>query len=265
MAKHWTPKRILLAAVGVLLAACFVTVLLLSLGFQTLLRKGIESAGGEAIGEPVLISDIDLSLARGALSLDEVTIKNPSRYDLPDLLRLKHGQIRLKPTSLIKDTVDIQGIYLDGITLVIEADNGTTNVQEFFKRLPDPSDSDREMGKRLHIDELVITHAEVHSKIIPIPGKHKILILDLPEIRLEKLGYTDDIDTVALTGKILVALTEETLKQSELPDKIARGLDKTLEDFADISKTILDPNGGLGVKIQKAFNNLFRRKPATQD
>jgi hypothetical protein len=131
-------------------------------------------------------------------------------------------------------------------------------------------------GKKLHIDNLEITNAQVKVKLLPIPGKADTLALKLAPIKMTDLGGENDIDMGALVRKVLLALaggiaeqgagllpedmlgflTSQLSKLDALPAAFLDKGGKLLEAGKDISKTTIDIGRDIGGDIKKGADDV---------
>ena len=72
----------------------------------SLIKSGVEKAASSALGVPVTIKDIDLSILRGRVSIQGLVVKNPPGYANETLLELDEATVNLNIGSLLSDTVD---------------------------------------------------------------------------------------------------------------------------------------------------------------
>jgi hypothetical protein len=102
-------------------------------------------------------------------------------------------------------------------------------------------------GKKLHIDYLEITNTQVKVKLLPLPGKVDTLTLKLAPIKMTDLGGENDIDTVALTRKILLAIAGGIAEQGAglLPEDMLGSLASQLDKLGALPAAFLDKGGKL--------------------
>jgi len=102
-------------------------------------------------------------------------------------------------------------------------------------------------GKKLHIDNLEITNAQVRVKLLPIPGKTGTLTLKLAPIKMTDLGGENDIDTAALARKVLLAIAGGIAEQGTgiLPKEMLGSLASQLNKLGALPAAFLDKGGKL--------------------
>lgn len=239
--------------VSVVLVAVGIVVILAALAVSLFANKAldvaIESAGTKALNVGVSVSEVDLSILRGKLGIRELVINNPPGYQHDKLLELGHGQITVNTRSLLSDVVNIEDLKLDGVNVVLEQRGVSgNNLQDILKDLPGEDEQTSEPGgKKLHIDNLEITNIEVRVKLLPVPGKIDTLPLKLTPIRMADLGGKDDLDTMALSRKVLLAIAGGIAERGAglLPDEMLGSLVSELGKLGAVPDALLKTGGKL--------------------
>jgi hypothetical protein len=226
-------------------------------------KFGIEKAGTKTLQVGVKVEDVDLSIMGGRLALYNLVVKNPEGYEHRELLELKSGSVKVDVRSLMSDTVKINQITLDGAEVVLEQKGLRNNIQDVVKAIPKgPEDEAAAEGKKLHIDELVISNTTVKVKLLPVPGRMDTIPLKLATIRMTNLGSDNKLNTAGLIGKILSAIARGIAEQGAgiLPDDMIKGLSgglgetlqagmEIIKERTDVMKKVLEGAGDPGKKI----------------
>jgi len=204
------------------------------------LKVAIESAGTKALNVGVGVDDVDLSILKGRIGLQNLAIDNPPVYQHDKLLELSRADILLNAKSLLEDVVNITHITLDGANVVLEQRGVSgNNLQDIIEKLPD--EDSEPTGKKLHIDTLEITNAEVNVKLLPIPGKVDTLSFKLAPITLTDLGGDKGYDSVALSRTVLLAIAGKIAEQGAglLPDEMLGSLASELSKLGALPAALL--------------------------
>lgn len=204
-----------------------VVVVAVAVGFlaNRAVKAAVESAGTKALNVGVHVDDVDLSVRKGKIGLENLTIDNPPGYQHDKLLELNRIDVLLDAKSLLEDVVNITHITLDSGNVVIEQRGVSgNNLQDIIEKLPE--EDPEPTGKKLHIDTLEVTNAEVKVKLLPIPGKLDTLSFKLAPIKLTDLGGENGFDSVALTRTVLLAIAGKIAEQGAgvLPDEMLGSL-----------------------------------------
>ncbi len=232
--------RIVLSVIVVLIVCIVVLIHLLG---NSILKTGIETAASKMLNVGVSIDDMDFSILGGKVSFRNLVIDNPPGYKHDKLLKVSNARIAVSITSLLKDTVNIKEIMLDGVDVVIEQKGVTSNnLQDIIKAIPEaeakPEGETKKAAKKLHIDKLEITNVTVKAKLLPVPGKKDTVTLKLNPIRMTDLGSDDKLDVATLSGKILLAIATGVAEQGAglLPEDMTDTMKATLSKTAELGK-----------------------------
>jgi hypothetical protein len=243
------PFKKLFTGFVAILVILVVIVIAVGLFADSALRVAVETAGTKALNVGVSVGGADLSILRGKLDFKDIKINNPPGYEHDKLLELSRADITVDTGSLMKDTVNIKEIKLDGAKVVLEQRGiSGNNLQDIIKQLPAKQEQSSEPpGKKLHIDTLEITNTQVSIKLLPVPGKIDTIPLKLNTIKMTDLGSDNDLDTVTLTRKVLLAIAGGIARQGAdiLPDEMIGSLVSELANVGALPGALIDT----GVKI----------------
>jgi hypothetical protein len=250
------PFKILLTGFAVILVLLVVIVIAVGLFADSALRVAVETAGTKALNVGVSVGGVDLSILRGELDFKDIKINNPPGYQHEKLLELNQVDIAVDTGSLLSDVVNIKNIKLDGAKVVFEQRGiSGNNLQDIIKQLPAKQEQSSESpGKKLHIDTLEITNTQVSVKLLPVPGKIDTVPLKLDTIRMTDLGSDNDLDTVTLTRKVLLAIAGGIAQQGTdiLPKEMIGSLVSELANVGALPGALLDT----GTKILDAGTDI---------
>jgi len=272
-----------LAAIVILIVVAVVGVGLFA---NSTLKVAIEAAGTKALSVGVSVKEVDLSILGGSLGIANLTIDNPPGYQNERLLELDEAGVSVDTKSLLSDIVNIKDIRLDGMSIVLEQRGiSGNNLQDIMKKLPAGDEKTSEpSGKKLHVDTLEITNANVKVKLLPVPGKADTLTLKLAPIKLTDLGGEKDLDTAGLSRTILLAIAggiaeqgadvlpkemlgsiaTELKKLGSLPGALAETGAKVLGAGADAGKGagegVIKGAEDIGKGVTDGIKGLFEKK-----
>ena len=88
---------------------------------------------------------------------------------------------------------------------------------------------------------------KVSVKLLPVPGKIDTLTIKLAPIKMTDLGSEDDLDTIALSRKILLAIAGGIAEQGAglLPDEMFDSLVSELGKLGALPDILLQTGGKL--------------------
>ncbi len=259
------PVKVLSIVLLVIVVLVVVAVAAVGLFADKALKVGIETAATKALTVGVSVSGVDLSIIGGKLALQNLMVDNPSGYQHPRLLELKHAQVAVDIRSLLSDTVKIKDIKLDGAQVVLEQRGVSgNNIQDIMKSMPSAPKTQEPnqppSGKKLHIDNLDITNTTLKAKLLPVPGKADTVTLQLAPIKMTNLGSDEKLDMAALSGKILAAIAQGIAEQGAgvLPDDMVNSMKSTLAKTAELGKEALQTGTDLGKGAIKTTEDLTK-------
>ena len=254
---------------GVVIAILVVAVLI-GLFVDAAVKMGIEKAGTKELKVAVKVDSADLSILRGGLELNNVTINNPAGYQFEKMLELKNANVAVDTGSLLSDMVNIKYVRLDGVNVVLEQKGiGKNNLQEIMSGIEKKEKPEKE-GKKLHIDKLEITDITVNAKLLPIPGKQDTVTLKIAPITMTDLGGDKELDTAKLTGIILAAIAKGIAEQGAglLPGDMVNSIKSGLGDFEKVigeqGQTILKQGQDIQKGVTEGLKGIFKPKDSNK-
>jgi len=279
-------RRILFFLIVAIVLMLVIAVVAIGLFADSALKVAIETAGTKALSVGVSVKDVDLSIFGGRLGIANLTIDNPPGYQNERLLELGEAGVEVDTKSFLSDVVNIKDIRLDGMSIVLEQRGiSGNNLQDIMKKLPAGAEKTSEpSGKKLHVDNLEITNANVKVKLLPVPGKADTLTLKLAPIKLTDLGGDNDLDTVGLSRTVLLAIaggiaeqgtnvlpkemlgsiTTELSKLGALPDVLAETGIKVLDAGVGAGKGtgegVIKGAEDVGKSVTEGIKDLFEKK-----
>ncbi|UCC22041.1 MAG: AsmA family protein [Planctomycetota bacterium] len=255
------PLKILYIILSVVVFLLIVVVVAVTLFAGSAVKFGVETAGTKALSVPVTLGDVDLSIFRGRLGLQNLVIDNPPGYQHEKLLELKDGRVAADMRSLLTDTVNVKEIKLDGVNVVIEQKGVSgNNLHDIIKAIPkaepEAEQPAEKPGKKLRIDNLEITNVTVTAKLPSVPGKPDTVTLKLDTITMTNLGDDEKLDTAILIGTVLLAIESAVAEQGAgiLPDEIMDQMKETWTEAAtEKGKELIEEGKGLLEGVKELF------------
>jgi len=256
-------RKILVTIPAAFLVLVIVGGVLVGLFADRAVKVGIEKGGSAALPVAVKVGRADLSIPGGKLALHDLSVDNPEGYKYEHLLELKKGLVAVNIGSLMSDTVKIKQITLDGAVIVLEQKGLLqNNIKDIIKAMPKaPQTADEVEGKKLRIDELVISNTTVKVKLLPVPGKVDTIPLELSTIRMTNLGGDDKLSTPVLVGKILSAIFSGIASQGKgiLPDNLVNDLSGVLGKTLDLGKDVMKEGAEAGKKLLEGAGDASKK------
>jgi len=250
-------SKILRVVLPVILVLIFAVVLFVNFFADRAVRVGIESVAAKALNIGIAVDDVDLSMIRGKLVLQNLSIVNPPAYKHDELLILKNTEIEVEPKSLLSDVVNIKQIRINYVDVIIEQHGvSENNLQDIVKAI---SESTYE-GKKLRVDNLEISDIKVKVYLMPNSKQAEPATLKLSPIRMTNLGYDNQLDTAALLKKIIYAIADSIVEEgiSVLPTDIVGTITSTLNKTIDLGIRIIEGKEDIGRGITEGIKKLLK-------
>lgn len=263
--------------VYVILIIILIVPVLVSIFGDRALKAGIETAASKTLKVDVTVEDVSLSILKGSVELENLIVPNLKGYENPNLLEAGKAKIDVGLKSLMSDTVEINDMIFNDITVVIEQKGFTNNLKEILKSLPkadeEKTDDKKKAEKNLLIKNLELNNITVKIKVLPIPGKADTIPLKLAPIKMTNLGTDNKMSVATLTAKILSAIAMGVAEQGVgiIPDEIlgpikgvlGTGSEVILKSGEEVLKgagEVLKGAGDAGKDITEGIKDLFKKK-----
>lgn len=252
-------KKLIETVVLAILIVIVLAIIIFSLFGENMIKTGIENAGSKTLSVPVNLGNLDLSLLRGSVGVENLVVANPQGYELKNLLELQSGNVTTNLKSLMSDTVQIESINLDGINMSIEQKGTTNNLQEILNSIPKSDEPAAEPSekpaKKLHIKQLRISNVRVNVKLLPLPGKDNTVTLELQPIEMSDLGSDDKYTTAKLAKEVVVAIAKGIAREGAniLPADMINSMESSIGQFTEMGKAAMEEGQKAVDEGQKAL------------
>jgi hypothetical protein len=169
------------------LLAILAALLLLNLG--GVVKAAIETAGTRAVGTPVRVNGLTVSIADKTATLRGLTVANPKGFKAGDLLKAK--AISVTVGDITDKIVTIKEIVVDGMAVTYELGPHGTNLDAIRRNLKSPpttgTSAENGAGKRSGPEVIIQQLRIIHAQVIPDIGGVQAPV-KLPDIVLNNIG-----------------------------------------------------------------------------
>ena len=258
-------RKLFLSVVVVLVVLIVVAVIVVGFFLGTIVKTGMETVGPKITQVPITVDAVSLSLLTGSAKIKGLVVGNPEGYKTPQAISVGLAAIEVNPLSALSDKIVVRSIEVRNPEITFEGNpfsgNNLTkirdNVSAATAASQQPSTNQTaqaagQPGKKLEVDDFLITGAKVHVSLTGMGGKETTL--PLPDIHLSDMGKgADGITATDLTRRVLDALTAATVKAvANAASDIGKG---AVNLGTDAGK-----NAGENVnKITKGLGGLFKK------
>jgi uncharacterized protein involved in outer membrane biogenesis len=252
-------KKIIII-LGVVLVLAIVALVVVGAFLDRIVKAGVESVAPGITQTTVTLEGVSLSPLSGSASLKGLVVGNPQGYTAPQAIRLGMAAVKLQPSSLLGDKVILHSIEIREPEITFAGNPlGDNNLKKILDNVQAKASADasatnapgaKGAGKKLQVDDFLISGAKVHAQI-RTPILTKEISITLPDIHLTNLGQgPEGITPAELTQQVMSQITASTIKS--LGDSVS-GLGKDL--LEDVKKNPADAVK----KITKGIDGLFKK------
>jgi len=171
---------------------------------QMRIRRGVEAA----FCQKTFLGNASIQFIKQQLIIHDLQVANPEGFTDQDFLHLDQCTLDIQPASLLRNTVNIPEITIDGLKIVMEQNIVLNNVQEILTNIQEQNRiSNPERGTLLAVGTVRLTHVTVVLRSQSLPGvKSKVSTVVLPELVL------DLKNAQGISGRSLITMHELTLQ-----------------------------------------------------
>lgn len=251
-------KKILLGIVIGLLVLIVVAVIVVGLFLGKIVKAGVETVGPKLTQTTLTLEAVDVSLLTGSAKVKNLVVGNPEGYKAPNAISVGLAAVSVVPTSVLSDKIVVKSIRVESPEITFEGNPfGANNLKKIQDNVnaaaaslqPAPSTNQpattaapAKPGKKLEVDDFLITGAKVHI------GTGATL--PLPDIHLADLGKgPEGISASDLTRQVLSEVIGGTLKAVESSaTNVGKDAGKT------VGEGVNKATSGLGGLFKKSTN-----------
>lgn len=228
---------------------------------DTAVKRGVETIGPMLTKVDVKLDSVSLSLLSGGGKLKGLLVGNPSGYRTPSAIQVGDASLAITPGSIFSSKVVIRSINVQAPEITFETDLKGNNLSKIVANLQaatggsssSGASSDKKAGKKLQVDDFLITGGKIHVTVTALGGQSATV--PLPEIHLTSLGQgPDGITAAELTRLVLQAVEKEAVQAA------AGSLTDLSKDAANLTKGLGKTANGTAAGVTKGLGGLFKQK-----
>jgi uncharacterized protein involved in outer membrane biogenesis len=252
-------KKILIRIVLGVAVLGIIAVICMALFINSIVKKGIETAGPKATQAPVTVESVSLSILSGSGKVTGLNVGNPEGFKTPMAIKAGSASVQVQPSSLLSGKLIVKSVRVEAPEITLEAGlKGSNlgallaNVEAYTGGGGQAKPAEKSGERKLQVDDFVITGAKVNLSMTLMGGK--AATVPLPDIHLTNLGTgPEGISAGELTQKVLKEIVESVTKAA------GSALGKTGEVVGDAAKGVGKTAGEAVDKATKGLGNLFKK------
>jgi hypothetical protein len=216
-------KKLFLGVVIALVVLIVVAVIGVGLFLDSIVKMGMETAGPKITQVSIKVDAVNLSLLNGSARVKGFVIGNPEGYKTPQAISVGSAAVGVNPLTIFSDKIVVRSVRIEAPEITFEGGLGGNNLSKIMDNVNavaknggpaatnTTAKAGNEPGRKMEVDDFLITGAIVHVSLTGIGGRE--MTLTLPDIHLTNLG-TDraGITATDLTRRVLGAITTATIK-----------------------------------------------------
>jgi len=261
-------KKILWGLVIVLVVLVVVALIVAGLFLGNLVKAGMQTVGPKITQVPITVDAVHLSLLTGAGKVEGLVVGNPAGYKTPQAISVGVAAVGVNPLSVLSDKIVVRSVEVRNPEITFEGNPfGANNLTKIRDNVNTATASSQQPatnqttqaagkpGKKLEVDDFLITGAKVHVSLSGMGGKE--VTLPLPDIHLTDLGKdADGITAADLTRRVMDALTSATVKAvSNSAKDIGKGVENLGKGAGKtVGESVNKITSGLGGLFKKSTN-----------
>ena len=216
-------KKLFLSVVIVLVVLIVVAVIVAGFFLGTIVKTGMETVGPKITQVSIKVDAVKLTLLNGSAQVKGLVVGNPEGYKTPQAINVGSADVDLNPFSVLSDKIVIRSVRVEAPEITFEGNPFSgNNLSAIMKNVNaatkgggpgsmNAATKPGQAGKKIEVDDFLITGAKVHVSLSGIGGKE--MTLPLPDIHLTNLGKDKNGITAAdLTRRVLDTITTATIK-----------------------------------------------------
>jgi uncharacterized protein involved in outer membrane biogenesis len=256
-------KKILIGSLIVVVLFIGVAILAVTLFLDSAIKKGVETIGPQLTKVDIKLDSVRLSILSGGGTVKGLVVGNPDGYKTPQAINVGHASLSMSPGSLLSDKIVVKSVRVDVVELTFEGGLTGNNLSKILDNVsaatgggsgakPEPgSPQEAQPGKKLQVDDFLVTGAKVNVSLTGMGGKS--VTVPLPDVHLTNLGQNPDgITSAELTKVVLNEVIKTAIKVA------------SSDTVKDLTKGLTDAAGKAASdtveKATKGVTDLFKKK-----
>jgi len=263
-------KKLLIRISLIVLVLVVIAVVAIGLSLNGAIKKGVEKFGPQMAKVAVRLDGVNLSFLSGSGSLKGLVIGNPDGYKTPHAMSVGLASVAVAPGSIFSDKIVVKSIRIEAPQVTFELGPGGNNLQRIQENLaaatggpaepatPAEPAADSQSGKKLQVDEVIITGGKVTLGAAMLGGK--LIEAPLPEIRLSNLGQGPEGITGPELGKVILSQINQGAIKT-YTDQLAKAGAEALQNLtANATNAVNKATTDALNKATKGLGDLLNKK-----
>jgi uncharacterized protein involved in outer membrane biogenesis len=186
-------KKILLIVLILIMAG----ILAISFSLDSIIKKGIETAGSAATGATVTLRDVNISLLSGKGKIRGIFVGNPQGFKTESAFKLNEVSVALDVKSVFSDRIVVNEIFIDSPDITYEKGGRGDNIKTILNNIKsfqgeskstaaEKQEKSAEGETKIQIDKFDVINGNINMSLTALTGEK--LALAMPDIHLKDIG-----------------------------------------------------------------------------
>jgi uncharacterized protein involved in outer membrane biogenesis len=175
-------RKLFLSVVIILVVLIVVAVIVVGFFLGTIVKTGMETVGPKITQVSIKVDAVNLSLLTGSARVKGLVVGNPEGYKTPQAISVDSAAVGVNPFSVLSDKIVVRSVRVEAAEITFEGGLGGNNLSKIM----DNVNAIAKTGRKIEVDDFLITGAMVHVNLTGMSGKE--MTLPLPDIHLTNLG-----------------------------------------------------------------------------
>jgi hypothetical protein len=234
---------------------------------DSIIKKGVETVGPKITQVSIKVDAVNVSLLNGSAKVKGLVVGNPEGYKTSQAISVGSADVGVNPLTVFSDKIVVRSVRVEAPEITFEGGLGGNNLSKIMGNVNaiakngGPASTNttakaaNEPGRKIEVDDFLITGATVHVSFTGIGGRDMTLLL--PDIHLTNLGKDSaGITATDLTRRLLGAVATATIKAvaNATTDigKVTGNLGKDAQKAVDQDMNKI--SSGIGGLLKKSTN-----------
>ena len=254
-------------------------IIIVGMSLNALVKTGVENMGSKALGVPVTLKEVDISLLSGGkdmrVSLNELIIKNPDEYETDYAFSFPNIRVLVDRNSVLTAPVVIEQIIINSPVITFEGSllgSNLGDIQDNLKRSTaldsddegeeksekhedgkelEKYENEKETEKYVRIKKVTVRNAKINLSLFG--DQNEAIFLTVPDFKLRDIGKESGGTSFSkASSKIFDAIYGAVIKAAMRPRKL---IPENFEHFGETAGEIGKSAEKLGKELLKELLN----------
>ena len=229
------------------------------LNFANFAKQSMEKIASHALGVPVKISRLSMSLENKSVTVSGIRISNPPGYKSKNAVEFGSVSVALRNIPENADLVHLAAVEVSNTIVNLEVGKGSTNLQDLQKGMAKKPKSQKEKSAikqpKIILDRFHIDRSQLNPSVTLLGGE--LSPVNVPPVTLKGIGKKEK---GVLAKEAIIQVVQQYIgvasKQAEKSgylqgvstgaiDNVKQEIDKEIDNVTDAINDLGDNLGGL--------------------